>query len=443
MNDNKIDRLEYRRKRRIRNQVLAIITVVVIAVVLIGGSAALVYHGGRIFEEKQDVESTDEVTEEVVDTEAENEEVIDEELEEQDELIEEENEEQKLFEELVASHISEMTLEEKVAGMFVVEPEAITGVSAAINAGPTTKEALVKRPVGGMIYFSKNIKDEAQLKELIENTVSFCKYPMFIGVDEEGGSVSRLANSSLEIEKVDSMQAIGEAGDVAKAKTAGEQIGTYLSQYGFNLNFAPVVDVPTVEDNTLSDRAFSSDVSVVEAMGSEFILGMQSTGVSATAKHFPGIGSTTDDTHDGAAVIDKSLDEMREVEFKPFIKAIESGVDFIMVSHASAPQVVGDDTPSDLSAMMVNEVLRNELGFQGVVITDALNMAAVTDKYDSNEAAVMAIQAGVDVLLMPEDFETAYEGILEAINNGKITEERINESLTRIYRVKFKSAIGE
>lgn len=160
-------------------------------------------------------------------------------------------------------------------------------------------------------------------------------------------------------------------------------------------------------------------------------------------KHFPGHGNTEADSHDGMASTDKTIEEMRETEFLPFKAGIEQGVDFIMVGHITAPNVIGDETPSNLSSMMVTEVLRNELGFNGIAITDAMNMKAITDKYAADEAAILRIQAGIDMILMPEDFEVAYNGVLEAVKTGKLSEDRINESIGRIYRVKYKDALEE
>ena len=155
-------------------------------------------------------------------------------------------------------------------------------------------------------------------------------------------------------------------------------------------------------------------------------------------KHFPGQGATAGDSHDGAVSTDKSLDDLLANELVPFQQAVNNGASFVMVGHISAPAVTGDDTPASLSSVMVTDVLRNQLGFHGVVITDAMNMGAVTGTYSSADAAVTAIQAGVDMILMPQDYETAYNGLLQAVQDGTITEERIDESVERIVKVKLQ-----
>ncbi|MDE6319132.1 MAG: beta-N-acetylhexosaminidase, partial [Lachnospiraceae bacterium] len=225
-------------------------------------------------------------------------------------------------------------------------------------------------------------------------------------------------------------------GDTAKAREAGTAIGAYLKEIGFNVDFAPVADVSSGEDSILRDRAFGTDPQLVKEMVSNAVGGIEDNGISACLKHFPGVGSTTEDTHDGRVEITKSLEEMRASDFVPFQAGIEAGVDFVMVSHATAPALDDNNVPSSLSRKVITDTLRGELGFQGVIITDALDMTAITDYYTPEEAAVMAIEAGADMLLMPEDFEKAYGAVLAAVQEGKITEERIDESLERIYRVK-------
>ena len=340
------------------------------------------------------------------------------------------------------SSIAEMPIEDKVAGLFIITPEALTGADTVTRAGDTTKDKLRERPVGGLIYFSSNITDAAQLTEMLQNTRGASKYPIFLGIDEEGGTVSRVAEKGLA-QNVGSMSDIGATGDAAAAQEAGVAIGTYLSEYGFNMDFAPVADVVAEGNTTIGNRSFGSDPNLVAPMVAAAVEGIQNTGVSACLKHFPGLGDTTEDTHNGMATTEKSLDDFNTFDFPVYQAGIEAGAEFVMVSHLSAPNVTGDNTPASLSNKMITEILRGQLGYQGIVITDAMNMTAITDYYTADEAAVMALQAGADIILMPEDFETAYNGVLEAVNNGTITEERINESLRRIFRVKKKNALDD
>lgn len=293
-----------------------------------------------------------------------------------------------------------------------------------------------------MIYFDKNIIDKDQLTEMLANTVPMSKYPIFLAVDEEGGSVSRVANSGIEVIQVDDMATIGASGDTSTAYETGVTIGSYLSALGFDLNFAPVADVAATEDGgTLGNRTFGMDANICADMTSNVVSGMQSTGVSACLKHFPGLGSAEDDTHDGRVEISKTADEMRASDFIPFQKGIEAGADFVMVGHVTVPALDAEGMPSSLSRSVITDILRGELSFDGVVITDALNMSAITEYYTPEEAAVLAIEAGADMLLMPEDFEAAYNGLLTAVQEGRISEERIDESLKRIYRIKRRDDV--
>ncbi len=345
---------------------------------------------------------------------------------------------------LVDSTIAAMSLEDKVAGLFMVTPEALTEVGTVVKAGDGTKKALEAYPVGGLIYFGQNIVDEKQLKEMISNTVMYSKYPLFMGIDEEGGKVARLGNSDIEVEKVDEAATIGASGDTSEAYGAMASIAGYLTKFGFNVDFAPVADVLTNSDNeVIGTRAYSSDSGVVAEMAQAAIKGLQENHVSACMKHFPGLGDVVQDPHKELTTTDKSLAEMRETEFIPYITGIEAGTDMIMISNMSAPQVIGDNTPCCMSSLIVTDVLRTELGYNGIVITDAMNMGAIKDYYKDGEAAVQAVQAGVDIILMPNDFKAAYQGVLDAVNDGTISEDRINESLHRIYRVKFKDSVDE
>lgn len=435
------ERRAYRRRRRIRNQV---IVYCVIFFVILGITAGGFLAGRKVIysirQKRQEAEEAKKLEEERL-AQEENEELV---IDTPEPVEEEPIEEEDILGELAASYYSEMSLEDKVAGLFMVTPEAVTGVRTATKAGEGTQEALSQYAVGGMIYFSQNILDEEQIAKMLANTATMSNYPIFLAVDEEGGEVSRVANSKVEVDKVEDMASIGESGDVTKAHEAGTTIGSYLSEIGFNVDFAPVADV-TVDGvkSALGNRAFGSDPQLVGEMAASVVEGLEGTGVSACLKHFPGLGSTAEDTHEGRVEISRSADELKETDFVPFSAGIEAGVDFVMVSHATAPALDEDNVPSSLSKKVITDILRGELGFEGIVITDALNMTAITDYYTPEEAAVMAIEAGADMLLMPEDFEKAYNAVLTAVQDGTISEERINESLDRIYRVKCAGKLEE
>lgn len=336
--------------------------------------------------------------------------------------------------------LSEMTLEEKVYQMFIVTPEDLTDLKGVNQSTDITRGKLKEYPVGGLIYFAHNLQNREQTTSMLSNTTKYSLelqgMPIFLCVDEEGGRVARVANNkAFGVENVGPM---AENADKDKAYKAGETIGEYLSDLGFNVNLAPDADVITNEKNkVIGERSFGKDANVVAQCAVAYSDGLHSKGVLSTFKHFPGHGATEGDTHEGYAFTEKKYSELRENELLPFAKAGKAGVDMIMVSHISVPNVVGDNTPCSLSYKMVTEVLRGDLEYTGLIITDGMNMDAITKNYSQKEAAVKAVAAGVDIILMPKDFHGAVDGILEAVKNGEISENRINESVLRIIKVKL------
>lgn len=336
-----------------------------------------------------------------------------------------------------------LTLEQRVAQMFMITPDALTGVSGATRAGDSTRAAFAQYPVGGLVYMSANLTGPDQTTEMLSNMKNFSQdtvgLPIFLGVDEEGGTVTRIAsNQEFGVTDVGNMSAVGASGDAQNAYNAGSTIGTYLNNLGFNMDFAPVADVLSNPDNAVvKDRSFGSDSQLVADMVCAEMNGLNEHQIASVIKHFPGHGATSGDSHDGVVTIEKSLDELMANELIPFQQAINSGASFVMVGHISVPAITGDNTPASLSNAMVTGVLRDQMGFHGVVITDAMNMGAITAGYSSADAAVAAINAGVDIILMPDDFKGAYQGVLDAVANGTISEERINESAARIIKAKL------
>lgn len=351
--------------------------------------------------------------------------------------------EEELLQEKIEQKIAAMTTEEKVAQLFMITPEALTGYSTVTAASDVSRQALQQYPVGGLILFSKNIVDPAQLSEMTGNLQKYAaeisEVPLFLGIDEEGGQVARIAgNSNFDVPKIGDMREIGNSGDTEKAHEAGTAIGKYLSSYGLNLDFAPVADVLTNPSNPiLQRRSFGEDAQMVSVMNQAFIEGLHENKVYGCLKHFPGHGGTGGDTHEGYAYTERTREEIEQTELLPFREGIEDGISFIMVSHIGVESITGDNTPASLSKAVITDLLRKEMGYEGIVITDAMNMGAITQDYNSATAAVKAISAGADVVLMPVDFQSAYKGVLDAVASGEISRERLDESLRRILKVKY------
>ena len=353
---------------------------------------------------------------------------------------------EELIYEAASELLSAMTVEEKVYQLFVTAPEGLPGVSGTVTAaGDELCAALERCPVGGLILFGANIIDRQQTAGLISGAQSVSKLGLFIGVDEEGGMVSRLGNKpAMETTAFPDMREIGDTGDVTRAYEVGLTIGKDISALGFNVDFAPVADVDSNPANpVIGTRAFSSDAQTASQMVAACVAGFLDSGVLCTLKHFPGHGDTATDSHYGSAQVNKSLDELRQCELLPFAAGISVGAPMVMIGHISLPEITGSDQPATLSYEIVTQLLRDELGFDGLVITDALNMSAVSGRYSSKEAAVLAVNAGCDLLLMPYSLTDAAEGILEALDSGEISPERLDESVLRILEAKLRSGVTE
>lgn len=371
--------------------------------------------------------------------------VIETEIETESVIIETEKEESiidPLTQEAI-SVVAGMTLEQKVAQMFIVTPDGLTGTNGATIVGNTTKSVYAAYPVGGLIYEKDNFQTKEQTKAMLEAMESLSMdtiaLPIFLGVEEEGGKASMIASKSpIDVDNIDNMSEIGVSGDTTIAYEAGQKIGNYLYDLGFNMNFAPVADVLSNSDNSaMVNRSFGSDSAVVGSMVSGVLDGLAENNIIGVVKYFPGYGSTSGDGTEGTVSTEKTLEELKMSELVPFQLAIDADTGFVMVGHVSVPNITGSEIPSSLSEYMITQVLRNDMGFTGIVITDAMNKKAITNSYESADAAVTAVAAGADIVLMPEDFKEAYEGIIEAVRRGVISEERINTSLVRIVKAKL------
>ena len=345
----------------------------------------------------------------------------------------------------VEAKLTAMTLREKVGQLFWVRPEAL---DFSLNPEKKTLTQTMRRnleqyPVGGIVVFKKNIQDEDQLSSLIADFQSASKIPMIVAVDEEGGSVARLANhEAFSLPKYTSARDIGKTGDPEQARQMGRTIGGYLRFYGFNLDFAPVADVDSNPANpVIGRRAYSTDEQQTAQMVAAAVEGFHETGMLCAVKHFPGHGDTGQDSHYGTATSYKTWEEMKAMEMLPFEAGIAAGADVVMTAHITTPNATTDGLPASLSYTMITERLRGELGFQGVIVTDALEMNAIKNHFTPAESAVAALRAGVDVLLMPSDLRAAFDGVVQAVEDGTLSEERLNESVRRILTLKQKAGL--
>lgn len=340
--------------------------------------------------------------------------------------------------------LESMDLKQKVCQMFITTPEQLSGWDVVTLYDEVVQESIQNYPIGGIIMFSQNLETTEQTTGLISDIQNFSLansgIGMFMSVDEEGGTVARVADA-LGTTAFDDMSTYGEQNDTHVSYEIGYAIGTDLKALGFNLDFAPVADVNISDASELGGRIFSADPDVVANMASNVAIGLKDAGVCATLKHFPGLGAAEGDTHtDNNVTINRSVDDLRASDFVPFKEGIKAGADFVMVGHQIISGV-GDWLPSDLSYTVVTDLLRKELGFEGIVITDSHMMNTITEVYTPAEASVKAINAGVDIILMPANLIEAIDAVCQAVESGEIDSARIDESVLRILNKKYEMGL--
>ncbi|GEN46629.1 beta-hexosaminidase [Alkalibacillus haloalkaliphilus] len=350
---------------------------------------------------------------------------------------------------LVQHALNELTIEEKLGQMLMPDFRHWNGEEVT-EMLPEIEELVEEYHLGGVILFAENVQDTEQTARLVRDYQNAAeKFGLMMTIDQEGGIVTRLQSGT----DFPGNMALGATRSEEIAFDVGQAIGHEISSLGINTNFAPVMDVNNNPDNpVIGVRSFGEDPDLVADLGIAYTEGLQSTGVAATAKHFPGHGDTDVDSHLGLPEVPHDRERLEEVELYPFQRAMESGMDMIMTAHVTFPQI--DDTtviseatgeevmlPATLSYKVLTELIRDDMGYEGVITTDAMNMNAITDHFGPVDAAVRAVEAGSDIVLMPVGLEEVAEGLLDAIDSGDITEERIEASVERILTLKLERGI--
>lgn len=334
---------------------------------------------------------------------------------------------------LVDETLAGMTLHEKVCQMMFVTPEELTGEDGVTVAGDATRQALENYPVGGIVYFAKNLESQDQVKEMIDNSQKYSSIGLFVATDEEGGVVNRLMDT-VGTTYIGSMYYYKDDGDETAYENA-YTIANDMSALGFNLDFAPVADVWSNPDNTvIGERAYSDDYAQAAELVGNAVKGFNDGGVMCTLKHFPGHGDTAEDSHYSSAYVHRTKEEIMADEMQPFRSGIEAGAEFVMVGHLIVPDI--DEVPATLSYKIATGILRDELKFEGVAITDSFEMESIADNYSVDDAVVMSVKAGMDMILQPKDMVSAVNSIEQAVADGELSEDRIDESVRRILTLK-------
>ncbi|TDD96384.1 glycoside hydrolase family 3 protein [Jiangella asiatica] len=358
----------------------------------------------------------------------------------------------------VAEQLAQLSVEEKVGQLFVThaygtDATAVTPAEAALNQAAygvdTPAEVVDKYHLGGVIYFawSGNVNNPRQIARLsngLQATATDGGPPLLVSADQETGIVARMPAPATQFPGA---QALAAGGSTHAAREAARITARELRAVGINQNFAPVADVNVNAANpVIGVRSFSSDPQLAAEYVAAQVAGYErGDGVAAAAKHFPGHGDTTTDSHYGVPEIDHTRQEWEAIDAPPFEAAIDAGIDVIMTAHIVVDSLDASGVPATLSRPIITDLLRGELGYDGIVITDALNMDAIREHFGPERVPVLALLAGVDQLLVPEDGEMdiMYQAVLNAVRTGEISEERLDESVARVLGLKWRRGIVE
>ncbi|MBR7089312.1 MAG: hypothetical protein IKI46_02300 [Lachnospiraceae bacterium] len=440
--ENERLRREARHRRRVRQQVTAyIILILIIAVIGLG-----LFFGIRYFVNRsraiKEAEAAAELAlqqqlEEEANAQAEPVEVP--EIHTVDELG---DTPLQLLDAEIEAELSQMTIEEKVQGLMFITPESITGVDRVVIAGDGTAAALSDFCPGGIVYSSKNVNGTDQFATMISNTVNMVSRPVFFATSETGLGESGLIASGA-IESVMTPAQAAEGADVEAVVSNGISIGTGLSAIGIGVDFAPVADIAVTAGGIGTDATYGTDASAITPYVTAMADGLSQGGVIAAYKYFPSLAASTQDPLHGRALSDRTIEEFRANEFQVWLSAINAGAQMIQMSNVIYPSIDNDSLPSTLSEKAVTGVLRDELKYDGVIISGPLSDAAITEYYTASESAVMALKAGCDMIYSSPDPRAAVEGIVEGVANGVISEERIDDALIRIYRIRYAARLEE
>lgn len=337
----------------------------------------------------------------------------------------------------VEEQLNKMTLEEKIAQLTIVSFSG-TSFSTALQ------NELALKP-GGVIFFGGNISSYSQTSTLIEQIKATGDVPLFIAVDQEGGRVQRITSAvDSRVQTIPYMRKVGDKNDPKLAYQLGKVIAEEILAFGFNMDYAPDVDVVAAgSTNVIGDRSFSGDPDIVSKLGVEVYNGILDTGVIPSYKHFPGHGATETDSHYSLPVLTQTKEELMTTHIAPFKYAIDHGAKMIMVGHLAIPNIDSTGNPASLSDALINGLLKTELGFNGLVITDSLQMNAIIDNYPESTRYATALNAGVDILLMPSSCANAVSALKQNVTDGLVTEERINESVRKILKLKYSKLRSE
>lgn len=343
---------------------------------------------------------------------------------------------QEQLDALIASDIAAMTLEEKVQGLMFITPESITGVDRVMIAGEGTAAALSDFCPGGIIYSAKNVTNANQFSEMMATTSTLVSRPVFLATSETGLNESGLVGAGVVTSSMTPSDAAA-TGDVEQVVNVGINVGVGLHSVGITVDFAPVADLSVTAGGIGANASYGNDAAAITPYVTAMADGLLQSGVTPVYRYFPSLAACAQNPLWGRAVCDRSIEDFRSNEFQVWLSAINAGASMIQMSNVIYPSIDSDSLPSSLSDKTVTGVLRDELKYDGVIISGPLSDAAITSYYTASDAAVMALKAGCDMIYSSPDPRAAVQGILDAVAEGVISEQRIDDALTRIYRVRY------
>ena len=386
-------------------QVFLIVLVVILSIGVVAGAAFAVYHFG--FDKEEEVPTQAPVVPTIATFDEAPTEPATEDLDAK-------------YTELAKKYVSNMSEDEKIYQLLITTPESLTGVDAATMAGDATKAAIEAKPVAGIVYDAINFEDSAQTTELIKTTQSFAKTPMFIAVAEEGGESSPVS-SKLGTTKFEAMSTYAAQGE-QKVFDNATQMAKDLTKFGFNLNLAPIA-------NLEGDNAYSTDAAMASPLVAQGVKGMQENGVISALKTFPVLKDS-----------DKSAQDLKASEFLPFSAGIANNSGIIIAGDAVMTSIDAEN-PAFMSKNVIAELLIKELKFNGVVMTSDLSTDYITGNFETAQIVENALNAGVNIFFKPSDLDAYVEAIKNAVANGKVTQQQIDDSVAKIIALKYKYGI--
>lgn len=341
----------------------------------------------------------------------------------------------------IEKYISDMTIEEKVAALFWVTPEQLTNANSIVESSSILSEALINYPVGGLIFSERNMENPDQFLEMLSNIRASCKYETFMAICDEGGKSSPFYTKKFVEEPGLSQEEVAKGG-VSEAYSSGIAYGNLLRAYGLDTNFAPMADVVSNKGTAVGKRSYGTDVDKVAALAKNTMNGMHDQMIHSVVKYFPCYYDTGTDGTNGKISSNRTEEDLKKTDMEVFKQLVNGGAEMIMVSVQAMPKITNDTIPACFSDKIVTGYLREELGFEGIIMTDYMSKSAISKSYKQNTIAIQAILAGCDMVVSPSHFDKQYESVVEAVKDGTITEERIEESIYRIYRIKYRNLIN-